>query len=477
MLLDPAAIGRTRDALRAAGFTAAGVHDLLGPTAHGALARGEPVPALRATRDGGPLSTLVRAFVLGAPVAADRLGAAVPLDAIGSLLERDGGEVRAVVDLRPYAVDEHDWWVFSDRTGPAGQVLRTDHVVGVGNASTTLARATPVAPVGSALDVGTGCGVQALHLSTHTGAVTATDVSARAVGFAATTLALNGVTAEIATGDLLEPVAGRRFDLVVSNPPFVVGSGARYSYRDSGLPGDEVCRRIIDAAPDHLTDGGTAVLLANWLHVRGQDWADRVAPWLAGTGCDAWLLQREVQDPAEYVGLWLRDAGEQDDPAAYDAWLDALEEQQVEAVGFGLVVLRRTGESPRVQVVEEARQPVDDPLGPELSGWLDRQAFLRRHTGDTLLAHAFRLAPSSYLETLSTPSGEGWTEVSNRVQLAAGLRWSAEVDDVGRALLAGCDGSTSLGSLLAVLEVVAGVDVAAALPAVRDLVSRGFLLP
>ncbi len=453
------------------------MHERLGPVATAALARGEPVPALRATREGAPLDVLLRLFVLGEPVAVDAVAAVLPLDAAAPLLERSGAAVRAAVDLRPYGVDEHDWWVLSDRTGPRGEVLRPDHVVGVGAASTTLARATPQASVGAALDLGTGSGVQALHLSTHAEHVTATDVSGRAVAFATATLALNGVTAELAAGDLFTPVAGRRFDLVVSNPPFVIGAEGRYSYRDSGLPGDEVCRRIVTAAPDHLADGGTAVLLANWVHARGEPWPDRVAGWLAGTGCDAWVLEREVQDPAEYVGLWLRDAGEEDDRDRYDAWLTALESAGVEGVGFGVVALRRTGTARAVQVLEEAYQQLDAPLGPELAGWLDRREFLRAHDDAALRAHAFRLAPSAYVEELSRPGKDGWTTAGRRLLLAAGMRWSAEVDEVGAQLLAGCDGRTPLGTVLAVLEAVAGVDPAAALAGVRDLVVRGFLLP
>ena len=47
---------------------------------------------------------------------------------------------------------------------------------------------------------------------------------------------------------------------------------------------------------DHGFDGGTAVVLANWLHVRGADWRERVAGWVEGSGCDVWVAQREVQE-------------------------------------------------------------------------------------------------------------------------------------------------------------------------------------
>jgi methylase of polypeptide subunit release factors len=85
--------------------------------------------------------------------------------------------------------------------------LPSDHVLGVGGASSTLAGATSAVRVGTALDLGTGCGVQALHLSEHAQAVTVTDVSARALDFAATNAALNGPQWELLRGDLWNPCA------------------------------------------------------------------------------------------------------------------------------------------------------------------------------------------------------------------------------------------------------------------------------
>ena len=79
---------------------------------------------------------------------------------------------RAAVELEPYG----DWWVVSDLSTALrpGRALPGDHVLGVGGASSTLAQATIRAEVGRALDLGAGCGVQALHLSGHASSVTAT---------------------------------------------------------------------------------------------------------------------------------------------------------------------------------------------------------------------------------------------------------------------------------------------------------------
>ena len=74
------------------------------------------------------------------------------------------------MDLRPYATDEADFLVFSDLTpglDTQSTPMRPDFVLGLSSASSTLAQLTVRRPVGSALDLGTGCGVQTLHLARH----------------------------------------------------------------------------------------------------------------------------------------------------------------------------------------------------------------------------------------------------------------------------------------------------------------------
>lgn len=208
---------RVREVLLDAGYNYEAVAELLGPMASAALAREQVVPAERATRGGSPLETLVRLFLLGLTVES----AAVPQDLFeAQLVAREGETARAVLDVRPYAADTDEWYVVSDQR--ASRPLPDDHVLGVGGASTLLAQVTVRRPVARALDIGTGSGVQALHLSAHADAVTATDTNPRALRLAAMTAALNGVDVELLAGSLLEPVAGREFDLIVSNPPFVI---------------------------------------------------------------------------------------------------------------------------------------------------------------------------------------------------------------------------------------------------------------
>ena len=231
-LANTALAGPLRAALRAADFTYEGTADLLGTRAHDALARNETTPGLRRTTGGSPLETLVRLFLLQTTVSVADAEAALPglVDrlAVAGLLEQSVSEVRARLDCRPYGTDDDTpLWVVSDLTpgldgGP--QRVVADHVLGISPASTSLAQLTLREPVGSALDLGTGCGVQALHLARHAQRVVATDVNARALAVARFNAALNDVAdvVEVRDGSFFEPVRDERFDLIATNPPFVI---------------------------------------------------------------------------------------------------------------------------------------------------------------------------------------------------------------------------------------------------------------
>jgi methylase of polypeptide subunit release factors len=474
-------IARLREALREADYTGAGIAARIGATAVEAVRRNDFRALLRMTAGGDRLATLIRLFLAGRSEPADAVAAALaplplPTALAAGLVGTGPDGVHAGMDLDVY----HDRWVLSDvdvqsRPGP----MRGDHVLGVGNAATTLAGATIRRPVGTALDVGTGCGVQALELSAHAQSVTATDLTPRALRFAATTAALNGLSWELLEGDLLAPVAGRRFDLVVSNPPFVVGPGAtRYAYRDSGRAGDGICAELAASAPAVLADGGTLQFLANWLHVTGEDWHERVAGWVP-PGCDAWIVQREVSDPVEYVHLWLRDASEAFDPIRAQEWLDWFDTNKIAAVGYGMVTIRRSGREDPVVRVEDLRHSVSPPFGDHIGAWFDRQNWLATHPD--LLSHAFVRAEGLTLTQEARHDGDDWAVDRQLLVQPDGLRWTEEVDPVALALVSGADGTVPMRDQIAVLasafDTSEAVLAAMAVPVVTHLVERGFVIP
>ena len=174
--------------------------------------------------------------------------------------------------------------------------------------SLTLSHLTVRRPVATALDVGTGSGVQAILASRHSGRVVATDINERALRFAAFNAALNGVeNVEWRAGSFFEPAAGERFELVTSNPPYVISPESAFLFRDSGLEGDSVSRLVVGAAPAHIEEGGFATMLVSWAHAPGEDWSTPLRAWVDGSGCDAWLLHHGTEDPLSHATTWNRD--------------------------------------------------------------------------------------------------------------------------------------------------------------------------
>ncbi|MBB5960031.1 methylase of polypeptide subunit release factors [Saccharothrix tamanrassetensis] len=482
---------RLRGAFLNAGYDADGVVDLLGPQAHAALGRGEPEAARRVTRDAGELGTLIRLFLLGdAEDVADVTRALRGLD-VGQALEaqvlaRAGDELRAGLDIRPYGDDDGSWWVVADLdSDQRGGPVPADHVLGVGHASISLARATSRRPVETLLDLGTGCGVQALHAARHAQRITATDLSERALRLAQGTFRLNEVDVELRQGEWFAPLRNRKFDQVVCNPPFVVGPPrVDYVYRDSGLGGDDASALVVRQLPAFLNEGGVGQLLASWLHRKGEDWADRVSGWLP-KGVDAWFVQRDVADPTLYVGTWLRDAGvdprSDEGRAKANAWLDWFAENEVEGIGFGFVTLRRTDVAHPEVVCEDLRHAYDDPLGPESAAWLDRVRWLREHDDDQLLRTRFTVPGTVVLEEVSAPTEEGWEAVVRRLHRTDGPGWQHELDETAAKLLAGFRGALPLEDLVTLLAYAHDLDAddlaLAALPVVRELVKHGMVVP
>ena len=237
---DPALVASLRHDLASAAYGVDGVEDLLGPLAAAALHREQSLPARRAVPRRWPASrrrtgirgrTLAALFLLGLPVPRAALDRALPTtgaqgaERLGLVAAQGSGTTtrcapswtcaptrRSTAAARSTGGSPPTW-----ASWPPGGRLRTDHVLGVGGASTTLAQVTVRNPTAPRARPG--------HRLRHPGAarvaalrrVVGTDISRRALAFARFNAALNArrCALELRHGSMLEPVAGERFDLVV----------------------------------------------------------------------------------------------------------------------------------------------------------------------------------------------------------------------------------------------------------------------
>lgn len=442
---------------------------------------------------------------------------------------------RLQADIRPISAPAHgpaEVLLVSDPDAAAEpQTPTAEHVPGAGNASMSLLNM--IAPIdagdidpGSSqaeddssgvteiLDLGCGSGVLSLLLAAsypHV-RVTGTDLSERALAFAelGRVSGNSGVDTKEKTdkananrasntewlrGNWFDPVDGRQFDVIVSNPPFVMAPPAREeakTYRESGLDLDGASALVVGEVSDYLHEGGRAHLLAGWA-LRGEESAaQRVSAWLPGHGVRAWVVQRELIDVAEYVTTWLRDEGVDvrtaEGAARVAEWLDYLARFDVTRIGMGYVHAEKLEtEAPSEVTFEVMDQPLPAGtfLGHEVSEWFARARWLAEINHEELLDSTFAVRPGVAIERVEvadTDEGQGFTEFTMKLSRTDGPAWSHEIDAHVRAIISGLHPQgLALRDVIDLYCTVQGLDSDsisdALVPIVIDLIRHGFLLP
>ncbi len=344
---DPAVVRAVHDLLGDAGFTEAGLGTDLG--AGDRRFDGPHVLDLLTPGDDSRLACLTRLLLAGTVVDEHAGEAALGAELTGALqaagvLQRTAGTLAPTVRLVPDCGA-----LLASDIQPS-----TDYVPGIQPPSRLLAALTSRLPVGSALDLGCGCGIQTILAARHSERVVAVDVNPRALEVTAFNALLDGAAnVETREGEWLAPVQGERFELVVCNPPFLISPAADYVFRDSDRDGDDLCRELVEGTPALLAEDGVAFVVCSWTQTADTSWDARPRAWLHNSGCDAILLRYETEDVATYARSWnqgIADETRLDAEVAH--WLRYYASRGIEAITSGVVILRRrTGEN-WVQPVE-----------------------------------------------------------------------------------------------------------------------------
>lgn len=500
-LADDTLIAQLQDDLSSAQYTAAALEACFPQDVHALVLRGVSAPAVhkqlqrRATgRNREAFMALVDIFYLGEQVDATVVAQAFPqlgIDGackLGLLHTTHAGAYRAALSITPYL----DAWILSDlddhlRLGPAP----TDHVMGIGGATRSLMEAIPHRPVRSALEIGTGCGIVALTLASRCDRVVATDISPRALAFARANLLLHSIkNVELRLGDMYAPVEADQFDLIVSNPPFViapVNPSEQHVYRSANEPGDELLKRFLAQAPEHLTDDGVLVSLANWEYRWGSARDTGVVHDLipqAGRTCSAWVIERGTQTPIEYASLWLRDGGVREtDPQYAEAllrWVDDFATRRVTEVAFGYVMVRKHAEAPSVRFEQVAGalgggERFGDAWLIAYERWCEA---MRTEPQQILDVHYHLLSDVEEVRTLR-PGTEDILSIS--FVKRSGIERFESVGTFEAAFLGACDGELSAGeiafALAELLDISTDLAETEAVEIIREFTAKGMLKP
>lgn len=454
----------------------------------------------------------------------DSLGSSNPADAVGGLIADrillpvtdDPGLAPSAaprlfqlnVDIRPVAVPTHGESEFLIASDPDFSYdLRrpsAEHVPGVGNAPLSLLNVVP--PLGEifsgpfhVLDLGTGSGVLARAISANypTAQVTGTDISRRALDFAR---AGAGGEAEWIEGSWFEPLAGRRFDLILSNPPFVIAPSSEHIYRESDLELDGASQLVVEQSAQHLNPGGYAHLLAAWALGSGETTSSRISGWFPSQGIRAWVVQREEVNVADYVATWVADEAVDLRSATGQAttrrWLEFFSERGIERIGMGWVHMHRLPDGSASEVTIESLDkplPAGTYLGAETGEWFLRAEWLARMDTDQLLDYTFAIRPQSTISRVdmaassNSPlsdlqSSVGFAECKRSFSRTDGPAWEHDIDEPLQAILAGLHPEgLSLREVCELYAVVNQLDaptlLSAITPIMVDLIRHGLVIP
>ena len=274
---------------------------------------------------------------------------------------------------------------------------------------------------------------------------------------------LNGVSnVEAAAGDLFDPAGDDPFDLIVSNPPFVISPENQFQFRDSGWgrrdlradrprgPGAPRGRGLL---PDALQLGA----------IRGLDWRERLLGWMADSGCDVHIIHTATYPVDVYAEHWLRQNNLADQDRfgeAFDRWVAYYEKLGIESIDNGLITLRRrAGGSNWIRVEMDRRE--NHPNGTAILACFAAQDLLERIGGDSRewLDLKLRCRPQLRMVQKLKPGESGWLVDEARCMLGDGLEFEGQVDQAVFHLLTLCRGHLPLSAVLARVATLTGQDL------------------
>lgn len=471
------------------------------------------------------VSVLARLFVLAGAEDSSRIeallrgasGSAIGVDhmfASGILASEQGDRVRATAALIPIAELLIAREFYPSVTGRSHADVE---VLPVGRASVIAGLLPPREPGARVLDIGCGQGVQMVLATQHAQRIVGTDVSPRVLNFAAMNLSMNrapraissdtpgfsrtlpGEAAwEVRLGSVYEPVADLRcgFDLIVSNPPFVITPDRDRTAFAAEFEGDAIVERIVSDAAEYLSEGGWCVTLGSWTHQSAEDWPERPKAWVRGKGVDVLVGNFKTYSPRDYAVHWLDEFGQGKDftPQTMEHWTSYYQRLNAGTITYGFIALRKRmpskhapGASNWADAVDVSLGVNDGPAGECLKRLFASRTLLHglepgsQRWIDTILGSRLKLSRTAELVTTSRIIDEQWTCTDAAVRETRGFPTRAGVWPELAQVLSICDGGLSLGQAVQLVARQGGHDrvelTRRVLDAVAPLMLKGLLSP
>jgi methylase of polypeptide subunit release factors len=476
-------VKRLREFFEQAGYTEPNLRKHLGAAELPSARLRNQARLLDRTSTRTDLNALLRWFWLAMPQANSEIADLVCEEFVGLLLKsglltRQGDALIPAAMVLPF----EGYLVASDHP-TAIERKQSEMVLWPNPTSKFLARFAVRRHSRATLDLGTGSGILSLGAAAFSDTVVATDLNERAVQCARFNARLNGVeNVEVLSGDCFAPVEGRRFDLILSNPPFFITPQTDYLFCDNPMELDGLCRRLVKEAPAYLNEGGYMEMLCEWAQIEGQPWEERIAEWLTESGCDAWVMKGLTQNPEEYAQHRIRETSDDVslDSANYQGYMDYYRRRRVEAIHDGLVVLRRRQGANFIRIEEVPTTPAGN-LGDMILSTFAAHDLLRENDNDEkLLAIRPRIAPEVQLQQFCRASAKAWRAESLVLRLTSGFPFHMDVQPLVAEFLGTCDGTRTAGEAIEEFAREANAPLekvrTECLGIIRKLIERGFMV-
>jgi hypothetical protein len=204
-------------------------------------------------------------------------------------------------------------------------------------------RLLPQGAADDSLDLCAGSGIGAFVLSRCSHRAVSSDVTQRAAHFAAFNGVLNDLgNVEIVCGDLYDGVSGRTFDRIIAHPPYVPSLSNTTIWRDGGVTGELLVKRIIEGLPQYLRAGGISCVVSLGLDTSEGEFEDRARGWLRESAkeFDIIFASTNERTPSQI----LRDLTERDPglgPNQLQKLSEAFDDAGVVKIPYGALMVRR----------------------------------------------------------------------------------------------------------------------------------------
>jgi Methyltransferase small domain len=435
------------------------------------------------TNDGDLLDLLIRLFFVGEPVSIRQGERFLPKAILRSfltlgLLEGHADQLQPACRLTYFGK-----LIVACDSRPRTQTCPSDLVLDVNPTTRLLGNCSMLRAGERALDLGTGCGALALAAASSAESVIGTDINQRALDFCEINAALNGVrNVSFLQGDRFEPVAGSRFDVIISNPPFFVVPVSGMVCCDNMLDLDGFVESLARRAPEFLEENGIFQMLCEWVEFASEPWQERVTSWFEESQCDIHIWQGYEFSPSQYARQRALEQSQFDPEAAWTASgerISHLRERQVKSIFGGLISMRRRPGKNWFWVEEMQKRPTG-PIGDALRDRFSTRDILELNSEQALLATRPKLAPGVRLVSEAAPQNGAWTIKRSYLERTDDLPAKIGLDAVVAQFAARLDGTEVLERLLMQLALEQKVSLDRVIPeglrVIKQLGEKGLIL-